>query len=244
MPELQINIANLRGKKVMIATPMYGGMGNAMYFSSVLQLQSAMISNGMQLHHCFMMNESLIDRARNGLVYDYLTKSDAEYLLFVDADIQFRPEDVLAMMSFEKELICGPYPKKHINWPIIIEAVKNGIENPATLEKLVGEYVFTPLESDTKMEKIIKVSEPSMALRMATVSSSSVLRSSTSAHARAKVSSCWRARYAVERSMPAARHASVTVPDSSIELRKVGFQSRLFLGDAFDALMRLSPRAA
>ena len=157
--EIQIDIKPLRGKKVMLATPMYGGLGNSMYFSSVLQLQDIMIRNGMQLHHCFMANESLIDRARNGLVYEYLTKSDADYLLFVDADIQFRAEDILAMMSFDKELICGPYPKKHINWTVIIEAIKHGIEDPAVLEKLVGEYVFTPLEENTKMEKIIKVSE-------------------------------------------------------------------------------------
>lgn len=157
--ELQIDIKNLRGKKVMIATPMYGGLGNTLYFSSVLRLQDMMIRHGMHLHHCFMMNESLIDRARNGLAYDYLTKSDAEYLLFVDADIEFRPEDIFAMLSFEKELICGPYPKKHINWPVIIEAVKSGVEDPAILNKLVGEYVFTPLEDNTKMEKIIKVSE-------------------------------------------------------------------------------------
>jgi hypothetical protein len=157
--EIQIDIKPLRGKKVMIATPMYGGLGNSMYFSSVLQLQDIMIRNEMQLHHCFMANESLIDRARNGLVYEYLSKSDADYLLFIDGDIQFRAEDVLAMMSFDKELICGPYPKKHINWPVVIEAIKKGYEDPAVLEKLVGEYVFTPLEEDTKMSKIIKVSE-------------------------------------------------------------------------------------
>lgn len=157
--EIKIDISNLRGKKVMLATPMYGGMGNAMYFSSVLQLQNMMTANKMKLYHSFMMNESLIDRARNGLANDYLTKCDADYLLFVDADIQFRPEDVLAMMSFEKDLICGPYPKKHINWPIIIEAVKHGKEDPAILEKLVGEYVFTPLDEESKMEKIIRVAE-------------------------------------------------------------------------------------
>lgn len=157
--EIKIDISKLRGKKVMLATPMYGGMGNSMFFSSVLQLQDVMIRNGMHMHHCFMANESLIDRARNGLVHEYLTRSDAEYLLFVDADIQFRPEDVLAMMSFDKELICGPYPKKHINWPVVIEAIKNGVENIEILNKLVGEYVFTPLDGDTKMEKIIRVSE-------------------------------------------------------------------------------------
>lgn len=157
--ELQINVSKLKGKKVMLATPMYGGLGNAMYFSSVLKLQDQFIHRGIHLHHCFMANESLIDRARNGLAYEFMTKSDADYLLFVDADIEFRPEDVLAMMSYEKDVICGPYPKKHINWPIIINAVKSGIEDPKVLEKLVGEYVFTPLESTPKMEEIIRVSE-------------------------------------------------------------------------------------
>ena len=72
-----------------------------MYFSSILQLQDACRQHGIIFQHCFMMNESLIDRARNGLVHEFLTKSDADWLLFVDADIQFRPEDVLAMMSYD-----------------------------------------------------------------------------------------------------------------------------------------------
>ena len=143
--EIMIDVKKLRGKKVMLATPMYGGLGNAMFFSSVLRLQDMFIANGIIMSHAFMANESLIDRARNGLVQQFLELSDAEYLLFVDADIQFNPEDVMAMMSYEKDLICGPYPKKSINWPIIIKAIKNGVEDPALLAKLVGEYVFTPL---------------------------------------------------------------------------------------------------
>lgn len=164
--ELMINVSGLKGKKVMLATPMYGGMGNCMYFSSVLRLMDQFHYRGIVFHHCFMANESLIDRARNGLVHEFLTKSDADYLLFVDADIEFRAEDVLAMMSFDKELICGPYPKKHINWPVIIGAIKNGEENPEILMKLVGEYVFTPLEPETKMAHVIKVSEAGTGLML------------------------------------------------------------------------------
>lgn len=164
--ELNINVGKLKGKKVMLATPMYGGLGNTMYISSVLQLQDQFIRRGITLQHCFMMNESLIDRARNGLVSEFFEKSDADYLLFVDADIQFRAEDVLAMMSYEKDIICGPYPKKHINWPVVIEAVNAGIQNPADLENLVGEYVFTPLEHNPKMEEIIKVGEAGTGLML------------------------------------------------------------------------------
>lgn len=164
--ELQINVAKLKGKKVMLATPMYGGLGNTMYMSSVLQLQDQFLRRGISLYHCFMMNESLIDRARNGLVDEFLTRSDADYMLFVDADIQFRAEDVLAMMSYEKDIICGPYPKKHINWPVIIGAVKSGVEDITTLERLVGEYVFTPIDEKPFYEEIVRVSEAGTGLML------------------------------------------------------------------------------
>lgn len=164
--EIKIDISGLKGKSFMVATPMYGGMGNTMYMSSLLQLQDQCHQLGIKMEHCFMMNESLIDRARNGLVHEFLTKSKADYLLFVDADIQFRPEDILAMMSFDKDLICAPYPKKHISWPIIIEAIRIGVRDVETIERLVGEYVFTPLEPKTKVEKIIKVSEAGTGLML------------------------------------------------------------------------------
>lgn len=157
--ELRINIAKLKGKSIMVATPMYGGLGNTMYISSLLQLQDQCHQHGILFQHCFMMNESLIDRARNGLVHEFLTKSTADYLLFIDADIQFRPEDVLMMMSYDKDLVCGPYPKKHINWPVIIAAMKIGIDDQRYLEKLVGEYVFSTIDSETKMEEIVRVAE-------------------------------------------------------------------------------------
>lgn len=157
--ELKIDINKIKGKSVMLATPMYGGMGNTMYFSSVMQLQDRCHAYGIKLEHCFMMNESLIDRARNGLVHEFLTKSNADWLLFVDADIQFRPEDVLAMMAYDKDVICGPYPKKHINWPVIIASIQMGESSIENIEKLVGEYVFSVLDSNTKLGEIVKVLE-------------------------------------------------------------------------------------
>lgn len=157
--ELKIDVKKLKGKSIMVATPMYGGLGNTMYFSSLLQLQDQCHRHGIIFQHCFMMNESLIDRARNGLVNAFLTQSNADFLLFIDADIQFRPEDIFMMMSYDKDIICGPYPKKHINWPVIIAATKNGLDDPTYLEKLVGEYVFSTIDSETKMEEIVRVAE-------------------------------------------------------------------------------------
>lgn len=164
--EILIDASKLKGKSFMVATPMYGGMGNTMYITSLLQLQAQCFNRGIIMEHAFMMNESLIDRARNGLVDTFLNQSKAEYLLFIDADIQFRPDDIFAMMSYEKDLICAPYPKKSINWPVIIEAIKAGIEDPASIEKLVGEYVFTTLSERPKMEQIVEVAEAGTGLML------------------------------------------------------------------------------
>lgn len=155
----EFDVSNIKGKKVMLATPMYGGMGNAFYFSAVLQLQDKLLNLGAYFQHTFMVNESLIDRGRNGLADTFLNMSDAEYLLFIDADVEFRADDVLVMLSMEKDVICGPYPKKHINWPVVISAIETGERDQEVLERLVGEYVFTPLEVNPVMEMTIKVAE-------------------------------------------------------------------------------------
>lgn len=164
--EIRIDVSLLKGKSIMVATPMYGGLGNTMYISSLLRLQAHCFQLGVGFEHAFIMNESLIDRGRNGLVSEFLMKSNADYLLFIDADIQFRSEDIFAMLHYEKDVICAPYPKKHISWPSIIEAVKNGITDIATIEKLVGEYVFTSLDRETKVSEIIRVSEAGTGLML------------------------------------------------------------------------------
>ena len=164
--EMKIDLEKIKGKSFMVGTPMYGGLGNTMFFSSLLQLQDHCHRHGVGFQHCFMMNESLIDRARNGIVYEFLNRSNADYLLFIDADVQFRPEDVLMMLSYDKDIICGPYPKKHINWPVIIAAVENGMGDPGYLEKLVGEYVFSTLDEDTKVGEIVRVAEAGTGLML------------------------------------------------------------------------------
>jgi hypothetical protein len=41
---------------------------------------------------------------------------DATHLLFIDADIKFRVEDVVKMIKADKSLIIGPVPLKGYNW--------------------------------------------------------------------------------------------------------------------------------
>ena len=111
---------------VFIATPMYGGMCAGYYTQSVLDLNNHLQQAGIEAKYSFMFNESLITRARNALAHTFL-KSDCTHLMFIDSDIRFRAQDILAMLHANKEIICGIYPKKEINWHSVKQAMDRGV---------------------------------------------------------------------------------------------------------------------
>ena len=140
--EIQVKIDELRKKKLFIATPMYGGMAHGLYMKACLDLQNIMAKYGVETKFSFLFNESLITRARNYLVDEFL-RSECTHMLFIDADIHFNAQDVVALLALDKDVIGGPYPKKTINWKNVAEAARKHPDLPTKeLEKLVGEYVF------------------------------------------------------------------------------------------------------
>ena len=60
--------------------------------------------------------------------------------IFIDADISFNPNDIPTMVRADKDIICGLYPKKEINWHTVYNAVKKDakIEN---LKNHTGSWV-------------------------------------------------------------------------------------------------------
>ena len=154
--EIQVKVEDLKNHKVFIATPMYGGMAHGMYIKSCLDLQSTLGKYGIETKFSFLFNESLITRARNYLVDEFL-RSGYTHLLFIDSDVHYNPEDVVALLALDKDVIGGPYPKKSINWGNVAEAArKHPNMNPRELEKLVGEYVFNVVKGTSQFQ----VTEP------------------------------------------------------------------------------------
>jgi len=130
---------------VFVATPMYGGMCTGMYSSAIAQAIGVMQANRMGMYYSFMMNESLITRARNSLAYDFL-QSEATHLMFIDADIGFNPHFIPMMVSADKDIICGLYPKKEINWVTVADAVKAGVP-PHELHNHTGAFVVNLVDN-------------------------------------------------------------------------------------------------
>jgi len=148
--EIKVPIGELQKKKLFVATPMYGGACAGMYTRSIADLAAICAKYEIPLQLYYLFNESLITRARNYCVDEFL-RSDATHLMFIDSDIGFNPQDVIALLALqtdesEYDIIGGPYPKKCISWEKIKIAVDKGFadEDPNNLEKFVGDYVFNP----------------------------------------------------------------------------------------------------
>jgi len=135
---------------------MYGGVCCGTYTQSVLPLQPVLRQHGWDCVFSFMFNESLITRARNALTNIFM-KSDCTHLMFIDSDIRFNPHDIVKMIEADKEIICGIYPKKEINWATVQNAMNNGVPYDQ-LKHHTGSFVVNLVGYQT--EVTVRLDEP------------------------------------------------------------------------------------
>lgn len=128
---------------VMIATPMYGGMCVGNYVQGLLMTIGKMREIGVNVAWCQMTNESLITRARNELTRIFLEQGH-DYLMFIDADIGFNGDAVAQLLAADRDIACGIYPKKEVNWESVKRAAKAGKDD---LQDHGGAFVFNMVGS-------------------------------------------------------------------------------------------------
>ena len=104
---------DLKGRKLMIAIPAYDGRVNIKTAIALAQLTLEFAKFGVTLHISHISGCSLITKARNALVADFL-ETDADTLLFVDSDVIINPEAVLRLLaiSIGKDITAGVYPRR------------------------------------------------------------------------------------------------------------------------------------
>ena len=129
--EINIELEELRKRKLFVAAPMYGGQCAGMFCRSTNDLSAMAVHYGIDLRFYYLFNESLITRARNYCVDEFM-RSDCTHMLFIDSDIGFDAKDVMTLLALmddesEYDVLCGPYPKKCISWEKIKQAVDLGV---------------------------------------------------------------------------------------------------------------------
>jgi hypothetical protein len=144
---------------IFIGIPMYGGVCTGENALGHINATKLFLNKGIGYNWQFLYNESLITRARNGLVKMFY-ETNCTHLLFIDADISYRAEDILSMIDADKDIICGVYPKKRIAWEKINDALAKGVTGE-DLKHYTGDlvinklnYVDTPIDNKSEPVEI------------------------------------------------------------------------------------------
>ncbi|TWT15212.1 glycosyltransferase family 2 protein [Reyranella sp. CPCC 100927] len=96
---------------LMIATPCYGGVVTNAYLLSMVRTCAVLTARGLRHELVTAAGDSLVMRARNTLVSVFMA-SGHSHLMFIDADVEWPAEAVVALLEADKDVVCGAYPKK------------------------------------------------------------------------------------------------------------------------------------
>lgn len=161
---VDVSVEELRKYSLFVGTPMYGGNCAGIFTKSTNDLAATCASYGIPLKFYYLFNESLIPRARNYIVDEFM-RSGCSHMLFIDADIGFLAGDVLVMLAHQisqpekYDIVCAPYTKKTIAWEKIKLAIEKGVINsPEDLALYAGDFVFN-IDNDGE-DKTYSLSEP------------------------------------------------------------------------------------
>ena len=101
--------------RLLIGTPCYNGTVTVQYLTSMMQLQPLLRREKIDFSLALTASESLITRARNFIVSQFLGRADLTHLLFIDSDIGFDPSVVPRYVNADKDVVAGIYPIKGLN---------------------------------------------------------------------------------------------------------------------------------
>lgn len=101
----------------VIMTPSHDGKFFQNYVVSMLGLVSESQRRGMRLQAYLHQGESLVTRARNNCVANFLANPQWTHLFWIDADIGFSAEAAFRLLLSDHDVASGVYPLKREGWP-------------------------------------------------------------------------------------------------------------------------------
>lgn len=86
-------------------------MVTAQHFQSCMNLKEDLTTMGVAHDWLIGTNESLVTRARNEMTATFLA-SDHSHMMWLDADIEFKSDDVANLWNLQVDIACGVYAMK------------------------------------------------------------------------------------------------------------------------------------
>lgn len=166
--KIEVTVEDLQKYSLFVGVPMYGGQCTGLFCKATNDLATMCAQYGIELKFYYLFNESLVQRARNYVVDEFI-RSECTHLMFIDSDIGFKAKDVISLLGIQisnpekYQIVTGPYPKKTIAWEKVKQAVEMGKanENPFVLDYYGGDYVFNPVkgQGSFRLDEPVEVAE-------------------------------------------------------------------------------------
>jgi len=101
----------------VVVTPSHDGKFFQNYVVSMMNFAIEAERAGMRLQVLFHQGESLVTRARNNCVAQFLANPQWTHLFWIDADIGFSSQAAFRLLLSDYDIAAGVYPLKRENWP-------------------------------------------------------------------------------------------------------------------------------
>ena len=98
-------------RKVLIGTPCLDGRLEVWYAQSLIDTIKLGQSYNTEVAHIWVCYDSLLQRARNDLMF-YAITGGFDDLIMIDSDIQWNPQWVFDLLSYNVDVVGGTYRKK------------------------------------------------------------------------------------------------------------------------------------
>lgn len=130
----------------LIVTPSHDGKYFHNYTISLINLVHHASQIELPIQVLLMRGESLITRARNDAVSNFLANPSYTHLVWIDSDIGFSVDAFLRLLLADRDIAAGIYPLKKENWP------KQGLPEGMTKEQFEVTYTDYTINTHTTGE--------------------------------------------------------------------------------------------
>ena len=123
---------------ILIGLPCYGGVVSDKTTNALFKLGKQFVRNNIDHGILTLANESLISRGRSRIANFFINNTNFEYLFFLDSDVGFEADDVLKLLNYNKEMVCGAYPMKTVplKWNFTITEPKQREGDLVAIDKI------------------------------------------------------------------------------------------------------------